>query len=92
VRIHIDCTATDIAKAQVAADRILDMRAKDFDDGRLISLDFGNIGDFDKGVKIQLENIWFKYPTRDVPILNGLDMTVSKSFQEHDRQIIADSQ
>lgn len=68
----------DIAKASVAANRIIDMRAKDRVDGRLISLDFGNIGDNDMGVKIQFQNVWFRYPTRDVPILNGLTLTVSR--------------
>lgn len=53
------------------------MRAKDRVDGKLISLDLGNIGDNDKGVKIQFQNVWFRYPTRDVPILNGLSLTVS---------------
>lgn len=52
------------------------MRARDYADGRLKSLDLGNLGDNDKGVKIQLQNVWFRYPTRDVSILNGLDMTV----------------
>lgn len=66
----------DIAKATVAANRIIDMRTRDHADGRLKSLDFGNLGDNDKGVKIQLQNIWFRYPTRDVSVLNGLDMTV----------------
>jgi ATP-binding cassette subfamily B (MDR/TAP) protein 1 len=27
-------------------------------------------------VKVELKNIWFKYPTRDVPVLQGLNMTV----------------
>ena len=54
------------------------MRARDYDDGRLKSLDVGNLGDNDKGVKIQLQNVWFRYPTRDVSILNGLDMTVCR--------------
>jgi len=67
----------DIARASVAANRIIDMRAKDRVDGKLVSLDFGNIGDNDKGVKIQFQNVWFRYPTRDVPILNGLNLTVS---------------
>lgn len=53
------------------------MRTKDRNEGRLISLDLGNIGDNDKGVKIQMQNVWFRYPTRDAPILNGLDLTVS---------------
>ncbi|KAL1881476.1 hypothetical protein VTK73DRAFT_3538 [Phialemonium thermophilum] len=68
----------NIAKATVAANRIIDMRAEDYADGRLISLDLGNIGDNDKGVKVRLENIWFKYPTRDVYVLRGLDITIEK--------------
>jgi ABC-type multidrug transport system fused ATPase/permease subunit len=67
----------DIAKASVAAGRILDMRGKDRVDGDLVSLDIGNIGDNDMGVKIQFQNVWFRYPTRDVPILNGINLTVS---------------
>ena len=52
------------------------MRKQDHSDGRLVSLDLGNIGDNDKGIKIQFQNVWFRYPTRDVPILNGLNLTV----------------
>lgn len=29
-----------------------------------------------RGVKIELRDIWFKYPTRDVMVLKGLNMTV----------------
>lgn len=29
-----------------------------------------------RGVKIELKDVWFRYPTRDVPVLTGLDMTV----------------
>jgi len=29
-----------------------------------------------KGPKVEFKNVWFKYPTRDVYILKGLDMTV----------------
>ena len=45
-----------------------------------IPLDLGNSEENEKGpqgVKIELKNVWFKYPTRDVPVLNGLNMTVS---------------
>jgi ABC-type multidrug transport system fused ATPase/permease subunit len=52
------------------------MRSQDQADGKLVSLDVGDIGDDDNGVKIQFQNVWFRYPTRDVPILNGLDLTV----------------
>ncbi|KAK4162825.1 hypothetical protein QBC43DRAFT_345662 [Cladorrhinum sp. PSN259] len=68
----------NIAKASVAASRILEMRGKDQVDGKLEPLDTGNIGDDDKGVKVQFQNVWFRYPTRDVPILNGLNLTIEK--------------
>ncbi|KAK3316628.1 P-loop containing nucleoside triphosphate hydrolase protein [Apodospora peruviana] len=70
--------APNIAKASVAANRIIDMRTRDHVDGKLLSLDFGNIGEHDKGVKVQFNNVWFRYPTRDVPILNGLNLTIEK--------------
>jgi ABC-type multidrug transport system fused ATPase/permease subunit len=54
------------------------MRNQDQVDGKLVSLDVGDIGDDDMGVKIQFQNVWFRYPTRDVPILNGLSLTVSR--------------
>ncbi|KAL2198138.1 P-loop containing nucleoside triphosphate hydrolase protein [Corynascus similis CBS 632.67] len=68
----------NIAKASVAADRIIDMRRRDQADGMLVSLDLGDIGDNDKGVKIQFQNVWFRYPTRDAPVLNGLTLTIEK--------------
>ncbi|KAG7286419.1 hypothetical protein NEMBOFW57_008729 [Staphylotrichum longicolle] len=76
----IFATADNIAKASVAAGQIIDMRGKDQVDGKLISLDNGNIGENDMGVKIQFQNVWFRYPTRDVPILNGLNLTEPNLF------------
>ena len=61
----------------MAAERIIEMREKDHYDGKLLSLDAGNIGEDDMGVKVHFQNVWFRYPTRDVPILNGLSLTVS---------------
>jgi ATP-binding cassette subfamily B (MDR/TAP) protein 1 len=29
-----------------------------------------------QGVKIEFKDVFFRYPTRDVPVLNGLNMTV----------------
>jgi ATP-binding cassette subfamily B (MDR/TAP) protein 1 len=29
-----------------------------------------------RGAKIELKNVWFKYPTRNVPVLTGLNMTI----------------
>ncbi|KAF2186887.1 ABC transporter-like protein [Zopfia rhizophila CBS 207.26] len=31
-----------------------------------------------KGPKVELRNVWFKYPTRDVSVLRGLNMTIEK--------------
>jgi ABC-type multidrug transport system fused ATPase/permease subunit len=45
-----------------------------------VTLDLSGLDDEEKGpqgVKIELKNVWFRYPTRDVPVLNGLNMTVS---------------
>ncbi|KAK3303119.1 P-loop containing nucleoside triphosphate hydrolase protein [Chaetomium strumarium] len=66
----------NLARASVAASRIINMRSQDRTDGKLVSLDVGDIGDGDKGAKIQFQNVSFRYPTRDVPILNGLSLTV----------------
>lgn len=77
--LNTELTAeTDIAKASLSANRIIGMRGTDQVEGKLISLDVGNIGEEDMGVKVQFQNVWFRYPTRDVPILNGLNLTVSK--------------
>ncbi|CAK7225218.1 hypothetical protein SCUCBS95973_005787 [Sporothrix curviconia] len=65
----------NIAQASAAANRILDLRDSDSGDGRLVSLDVGDLGPEDQGVKIEFRNVWFRYPTRDVPVLNGLNMT-----------------
>ncbi|KAL8411164.1 hypothetical protein RB596_000706 [Gaeumannomyces avenae] len=72
--------APNIAQASVAANRIVDLRTKDNSDGGLISLDRGDLGDNDMGVKIEFKNVWFRYPTRDVPVLSGLNMTIEKGM------------
>lgn len=66
----------DVAKASVAADRILEMRANGQETGTPPPLDRGSVEDGDSGVKVEFRNVRFKYPTRDVPVLNGLDLTV----------------
>ncbi|ERT01099.1 hypothetical protein HMPREF1624_02338 [Sporothrix schenckii ATCC 58251] len=68
----------NIAQASAAANRIIDLRHTDDADGRLVSLDNGDLGDDDQGVKIEFRNVWFRYPTRDAPVLNGLNMTIEK--------------
>ncbi|KAH6842615.1 P-loop containing nucleoside triphosphate hydrolase protein [Chaetomium sp. MPI-CAGE-AT-0009] len=68
----------NLAKASLSANRIIGMRGSDQINGKLVSLEVGNIGEEDMGVKVQFENVWFRYPTRDVPILNGLNLTIEK--------------
>lgn len=36
------------------------------------------IQNIEGGAKIELKDVWFKYPTRDVPIFTGLNITVSR--------------
>lgn len=63
------------AQVRAAASRMLGMR-----DSRLRDnvADSEQIPDTEGGVKIELDNIHFKYPTRDVPVFQGLSLTVEK--------------
>ncbi|KAI5865391.1 P-loop containing nucleoside triphosphate hydrolase protein [Durotheca rogersii] len=69
----------NIAEATAAANRIQAMRSRAESEEQGIT-PTGGITDEDKraGVKIELQDVWFRYPTRDVPILNGLNMTIEK--------------
>lgn len=63
-----------------AAKRIRNMRPQANKEGlsTLINLEDVEVDEKGgRGVKIELRNVSFKYPTRDVPILDGLNMTVS---------------
>ena len=71
---------TDIAQASAAANRIRSMRPRVEAENKGVALDLDSLDDEEKGpqgVRIELKNVWFQYPTRDVPVLNGLNMTVS---------------
>lgn len=68
----------DIAQAAAAANRIQEMRVPDRTCTPGITLKVNDHDDSNRGVKIELLDVWFRYPTRDVPVLNGLNMTVSK--------------
>ncbi|KAL2757625.1 hypothetical protein ACRALDRAFT_1047647 [Sodiomyces alcalophilus JCM 7366] len=62
-------------QASAAANRIIDMRDsknKDHVDRN------EQIPDTDGGVKIELRDAHFKYPTRDVPVFRGLNLTIEK--------------
>src|SRR5438034_4547747 len=64
----------DIAQASAAANRILSLRVRDKTGGKTLPPDFS---DAEGGVQIEFKKVWFKYPTRDIPIFSGLNLTVS---------------
>lgn len=73
----------DIAQASASANRIREMRSIDKFETSGKDLDLPSSEDEEKdhrGVKIELKDVWFRYPTRDVPVLTGLDMTVCWSI------------
>ncbi|KAI1181176.1 ABC transporter-like protein [Nemania sp. FL0916] len=70
--------APNIAQAAAAANRIQEMRVADRTSRPGVILDRGSMNGDANGVRIDLQDVWFKYPTRDVPILNGLNMTIAK--------------
>ncbi|PVI03056.1 ABC transporter-like protein [Periconia macrospinosa] len=75
----------NIAQAMSAAERIRGMRPEHDRDGNALSLEESEHETLPgphsedeksvKGPKLELRNVWFKYPTRDVPVLRGLSMT-----------------
>lgn len=70
--------APNIAQAAAAANRIQEMRVPDRTGTPGITLNLNKFGKNDRGVKIELRDVWFRYPTRDVPVLNGLTMAIEK--------------
>ncbi|KAI1335902.1 P-loop containing nucleoside triphosphate hydrolase protein [Xylariaceae sp. FL0016] len=63
------------AQASAAANRILSVRESR---NRDLSDDSARIPDTEGGVKIELQGVHFKYPTRNVSIFRGLDITIEK--------------
>ncbi|KAK7432704.1 ABC transporter bea3 [Neonectria magnoliae] len=63
------------AQVTAAANRILDMRESRLKDRVSTTQE---IPDVEGGIKIELENIHFKYPTRSTPVFKGLNLTVEK--------------
>ncbi|KAI0914184.1 ABC transporter-like protein [Ustulina deusta] len=70
--------APNIAEAAAAANRIQAMRVSDRPEGPGAALNFSTVDDADRGVRIELQDVGFKYPTRNVPVLNGLNITIEK--------------
>ncbi|KAI1059837.1 hypothetical protein LB506_008971 [Fusarium annulatum] len=66
----------NVAQVRAAANRILGLRDSQVRDGPgATGAQFISQGD---GMEIELENIHFKYPTRDVPVFQGLSLTIEK--------------
>lgn len=63
----------NMAQASAAANRILSFRIRQTKDPK----EPLELQDVDGGIKIELRDLWFKYPTRDIPIFQGLNLTVS---------------
>ncbi|KAH8647454.1 ABC transporter-like protein [Tricladium varicosporioides] len=71
----------NVAQAFAAANRIRTMRSKNnehFGDKSLNFDDTQGCEKNSKGIKIELRNVWFTYPTRDIPVLKGLNITIDK--------------
>ncbi|KAL2263245.1 hypothetical protein VTK26DRAFT_7664 [Humicola hyalothermophila] len=65
----------NMAQATAAASRILHCRETRIKDSVSES---EQIPDTEGGVKIELKDVHFKYPTRDVPIFKGVNITIEK--------------
>ena len=58
----------------------MSMRPRGAGETEKTELDLASPDDEEKGpqgVRIEFKNVWFRYPTRDVPVLEGLNMIVS---------------
>ncbi|KAL8306390.1 hypothetical protein RB600_010300 [Gaeumannomyces tritici] len=80
---QLQSQALDIAHATAAADRVLDMRDMDYDDGRvgvpgLGPHAFAGSEDEKTGVEVEFRGVWFSYPTRSGPVLRGLSIKVAR--------------
>lgn len=63
------------AQVKDAANRILQLRDSQ---NKVDNKANRKIPNTDGGVKIELENVHFKYPSRDMPVFRGLNLTIEK--------------
>jgi ATP-binding cassette subfamily B (MDR/TAP) protein 1 len=66
--------SVDMAQASAAANRILSFRVTNKETSKPAT----ELEDSEGGVKIELRDVWFKYPTRDIPIFTGLNLNIEK--------------
>ncbi|KAK1990125.1 lipid A export ATP-binding/permease msbA [Colletotrichum falcatum] len=65
------------AQAAAASDRVMSTRAS-VEKDRSKTKDAGRMPPAKGGVEIQFRNVTFQYPTRDVDVLKGLNLTIGK--------------
>ncbi|KAH7020427.1 P-loop containing nucleoside triphosphate hydrolase protein [Ilyonectria destructans] len=63
------------AQASAAANRIISLRNPNRQDSHVTT---DQIPDTEGGIKIELKNAHFRYPTRDTPVFAGIDLTINK--------------
>lgn len=54
------------------------MRRKEYIGNKSLPLEVTGVNEDEKGVRLDFRSVWFRYPTRDAPVLNGLDLTIEK--------------
>jgi ATP-binding cassette subfamily B (MDR/TAP) protein 1 len=69
----------NMAQAAAAANRILSFRVReDSASTPSVNKPFGDDKSSDGGSEISFQDVYFRYPTRDIPIFAGLNMTIKK--------------
>lgn len=63
-----------MAQASAAANRILSFRVRDKETSKATT----SLQDTNGGIKIELKDLWFKYPTRDTQVFAGLNIQIEK--------------
>ncbi|KAI3573651.1 P-loop containing nucleoside triphosphate hydrolase protein [Fusarium oxysporum f. sp. albedinis] len=66
------------AQVKASANRILDVQQSVHPDHFANDKHSEGIADTEGGVKIELRDVSFKYPTRDVPVFDSLNLTIEK--------------
>ncbi|KUJ09040.1 ABC transporter-like protein [Mollisia scopiformis] len=66
----------NVASAFAAANRIRSMRPSSHIDDAMPTEDFSLEDEKTRSVKVELRNVSFRYPTRDVPVLTDLSMMI----------------
>ncbi|KAK1990967.1 ABC transporter [Colletotrichum falcatum] len=74
---QILAVAPSAAQAAAAADRILDVR-ESADVGQAAIRGTEEIAGAEGGVRVELRDVHFKYPTRDVVVFEGLNLTIEQ--------------